>query len=62
MKRIFILLITALMLIGLTACAGNAPANTAESSAPANADEKSGPAGTDEPVSPALPETAGSSA
>lgn len=30
MKRIFTILIAALMLIGLTACAGNTPANTAE--------------------------------
>ena len=31
MKRIFILLIAALILIGLTACGENAPSNTAES-------------------------------
>ena len=30
MKRIFIILVAALMLVGQTACAGNTPANTAE--------------------------------
>jgi flavodoxin/predicted small lipoprotein YifL len=39
MKRIFILLIAALMLIGLTACGENAPSNTAESGRDESASE-----------------------
>ena len=39
MKRIFILLIAAIMLIGLTACGENAPSNTAESGRDESASE-----------------------
>ena len=43
MKRIYILLIAALMLIGLTACGESAPSNTAESGRDSSAPESGAP-------------------
>ena len=62
MKRIFILLIAALMLIGLTACAGNTPANTAENLPPADKSEQTEPAEKEITPSSDAEETTASSA
>ncbi len=62
MKRIFILLIAALILIGLTACAGNTPANTAENVPSTEKNGQTEPAVTEITTSSDAEETTASSA
>ena len=62
MKRIFTILIAALMLIGLTACAGNTPANTAENLPSADKREQTEPAEKEITPSSDAEETTASSA
>ncbi len=62
MKRIFILLIAALILIGLTACADNTPANTAENVPSTEKNGQTEPSVTEITTSSDAEETTASSA